>query len=634
MTFIPVGAARVPFSLNQLLTLNAIQTRQQALTRVGAQLSSGQRLALPSDDPSAAVQIAVFKELQARNEQFLASAQFGGRALAASETALNSFLDAVNTVTPIGLRNNSTLQAPGEREVDAEQIDQIIDNLVNVANQKYLDRFMFAGHQLDAAPFTRDGNFVQFNGDNGVLSALSGLDTTFDLNVTANGTIGVDSVAGQGIVDLNPSVTASTRLNELNGGRGVARGSIAVSVGGPSAIIDLSDADTVGDVLSRINSALGAGSAVIAPSGSGIRLVGAGPIAVSDVNGGATGRDLGLLTSGAASPFNGGDLNPTIGPTTLVSALALGGPLGTLSITNGPYSANVDLSTATTVEDILNRINGAGARVRAEINSDRTGINVVNVLAGSGFTVTGTAAQTLGVATTNLQTSLADFNDGGGVSLGLGGGAALSITTRDGASHQIDFNDPSFTDRTVGGLLAFIASSTGGDVTGAVNANGAIALQDNTGGSTSNFVITGANGATTATDLGIDTTPAGVASSSFVGSARHQGRVQGIFDTLLQLRDGLVNGDLAAIQIASTRLQRDSTRLTSAVAAMGGRMQTLDQATASLTDTITQLKADTSQIAEPDLSQTLTDLATQQTALQAALASTGRLLQQSLLDYL
>jgi flagellin-like hook-associated protein FlgL len=49
---------------------------------------------------------------------------------------------------------------------------------------------------------------------------------------------------------------------------------------------------------------------------------------------------------------------------------------------------------------------------------------------------------------------------------------------------------------------------------------------------------------------------------------------------------------------------------------------------------LAQLTKDTTELVDADLSETVTKLAAQQTALQAALASGGRLLQGSLLDYL
>lgn len=637
MAFIPVGASRVPFSLNQLLTQDAILLRQQALTAANQELSSGRRISLPSDDPSGAVQVAILQAVRERNEKYLDNVRFGSSALSTTEQYLQAASDAIDRGKQIGLRNNSTLLTQGEREGDLRQVDSIIDNLLITANQKYLNRYVFAGQRVAGTPFVRDAGYIRFNGDNGRLATLDGQETTFDLNVTPNSSIGTDSAAGRGIVDFNPDLLSGTRLAELNGGRGIARGVIEISVGGPAISVDLSGADTIQDVLDAIDTAVGApGTATISPSGNGIRITGGGPITVRDRIGGSTALDLGLRAVSAASPLDGGDLDPVVAKTTPIAALNLAAPLGVLQIDNGPYSASIDLSAATTVEEVLNAINGAGVRVRAEINAARTGIDVVNVLAGSGFTITGATAQTLGVATTSVETPLADFNDGAGV--GTGDGADLVITTRDGTQYQIDLNDSSppcgGVGTSVGSFLAFLSCRTGGNVTGDVAPSGAIRLFDNTGASAVNFSVQSGAYSPTASDLGIDTGPAGVAASTFTGVNKHTARVKGTFDTLIRLRNGLATGDLREIQLATRQLETDAARTLGASAALGARLQLLDQTADRLSTEITQNRSDAARVLEPDLAETITNLLSQQNALQATLSATGRLLQQSLLDFL
>lgn len=631
MAFIPIGVSRVPFALNQLLAQDNLRIRQQALTATSQEVSSGRRINLPSDDPAGAVRATVLQSLKNQNEQFRANVQFGSTSLGVTQKALESVNDGINQAKQIALRNDTTLLSQAERTGDIAAVDGIIDSLIRTGNQQYLGQSIFAGQRLDSTPFQREGNFVRFFGDQGPLSSLSNSHDLFDLNLTPGSSIGTDSTAGRGTVDLNPEITSATRLSELNRGQGISKGTIEVSVGGPAVAVDLSQADTVGDVLAAINGAVGPGTATIAPSGNGIRLAGAGPVTVVDPGSGTTALELGLRVGGATAPFDGGDLDPRVTVTTPVSALSLPGPLGTLQIQNGPYSAAVDLSTANTVEDVLNAINGANVRVRAEINTAGTGIDVVNVLAGSAFTITGTTAQALGIATTTDSTPLADFNDRAGV--GTGTGPDLLVTARDGTTFQIDLDDGAFTDKTVGGFLAYFASKTGGKVTGAVDPSGGIRLTDTTGGA-GNLVVTNVNYSPSAKDLGIDTGPAGVASATFLGTNRHEARVHGVFDSLIRLRNGLQNGDLREIGLAARQLDDDADRTSAAVGSVASRQQVLEQLADRLGNEITQNQGDAANILEPDLADAATRLVNQQTALQAALNATSRLLERSLLDFL
>jgi flagellar hook-associated protein 3 FlgL len=69
-------------------------------------------------------------------------------------------------------------------------------------------------------------------------------------------------------------------------------------------------------------------------------------------------------------------------------------------MTNGPQSATVDLSGVTTVEGLLNAINGAGVGVRAAINASGSGIVLMNEMSGWELSISengGATADELGV---------------------------------------------------------------------------------------------------------------------------------------------------------------------------------------------------------------------------------------------
>ena len=76
------------------------------------------------------------------------------------------------------------------------------------------------------------------------------------------------------------------------------------------------------------------------------------------------------------------------------------------------------MSTAETVDELLNLFNGAELGLLAEINAAGNGINVRSRLSGADFTIGengGTTATQLGIRTYTGATELADFNRGVGV---------------------------------------------------------------------------------------------------------------------------------------------------------------------------------------------------------------------------
>ncbi len=241
-------------------------------------------------------------------------------------------------------------------------------------------------------------------------------------------------------------------------------------------------------------------------------------------------------------------------------------------------TAIIDLSTAATVNDVLDAINSSSSiSVTAQVDGDRISITDTSGVSGT-LAITDTfgsfTAADLGLAQTTSAgigqsingadvrtlsggSALALLNDGAGVNI-RDGGDDLIITDREGNVHNIDLGqissttgDPPVTTitqsraTTLSQVITYINDQTGGKVTAALNASKTgLVLTDTTGASASNLIVqSGANGRTTAADLGIETAPAGVASSTVDGKRL----ISGINSTLVRsLRggDGIPSGSI------------------------------------------------------------------------------------------
>lgn len=233
------------------------------------------------------------------------------------------------------------------------------------------------------------------------------------------GTLTIESARGK----VNPS----TSLDALNGGAGVRRGVIAITDrSGASAEIDLSTALTVDDVLNAINTNTGVNvrayvTGVGSNGATGDRIVvedltlpedAVGRFIIADTRGGFTAGDLGIAADITGVRVDGHDLvrlsNRTqlsvlndgngvgrfAAGTDLVFSTALGDfdvslssllvhrldtdlrmlnsgngvRLGTIRITDrSGQSAEIDLSRARTVQDVLDAINAADVAVSASV---------------------------------------------------------------------------------------------------------------------------------------------------------------------------------------------------------------------------------------------------------------------------
>jgi flagellar hook-associated protein 3 FlgL len=107
-----------------------------------------------------------------------------------------------------------------------------------------------------------------------------------------------------------------------------------------------------------------------------------------------------------------------------------------------------------------------------------------------------------------------------------------------------------------------------------------------------------------------------------------------VFDHLDALTTALRTNDTAGISAGLTALAADATRVANAHAAVGSVYNRVDAANQAATDGELRVKTSLSDVENIDLPKVMVDLQMQQTAYQAALGSTAKVIQPSLLDFL
>ncbi len=320
-------------------------------------------------------------------------------------------------------------------------------------------------------------------------------------------------VAGEINIRAGGFLDSSVALKDLNQGLGVQKGSIRITDrAGNIEDIDLRSANTIDDVIDAINnaskvrvSATTNGDSLVLKDISGST---SGNLRVAEVGGGETAADLGLRgIDVAASSATGTDIYGAISdtqPTGLrgvpLSKLAGGNGISgltsvTITTTDG-NSQTVNLSSAATTQDILQRLNDSGLKLDARLNDSGTGFRIRDLSGGTAgqFSITSTdsTASKLGIATTtdkrvidgtDLQrqfidrdTKLSSLRQGRGIDAGI-----FTIVNSNKQQSTVDLTDAA--KLTVGDLIDGI-NRTNISVTASINATGdGIVLRDASNGS-------------------------------------------------------------------------------------------------------------------------------------------------------
>ena len=181
-------------TLNSFLrSVNLIQERQSSLNETQEQIATGRRILRPSQDPLGASSAMLFRESLARLDQFDRNANAARNRLEYEEGALAAVNRTLNRWRELALRANNATEPPESRAIVANEMKQLLDDLVQIANTKDGNgRYLFAGNRDGNAPVTKTPAGFVYNGDQGqrlvqigdsrqVFDGDSGADVFFNL---------------------------------------------------------------------------------------------------------------------------------------------------------------------------------------------------------------------------------------------------------------------------------------------------------------------------------------------------------------------------------------------------------------------------------------------------------------------
>lgn len=187
---------------------------------------------------------------------------------------------------------------------------------------------------------------------------------------------GVDLVGG----DLDRILTRTTELSALQGGAGFDQlNGLVISVGDESVTINIGTAVTMEDLLNDLNYSGLDIQAEIDSAGRRLSIsnaVASDPLRIGE-NGGMTARQLGVRSMTNTTLLS--DLNDGLGVRTITGKA----DIEIVSKTGAAFQ--VDLSSAVTLQDVIDAINGAGGNpgVTASMNSTGNGLRLTDTTGGA-----------------------------------------------------------------------------------------------------------------------------------------------------------------------------------------------------------------------------------------------------------
>lgn len=174
-----MGAFRVTQRLLVDRVLTNLGSQNRAILRLQEQLSTGQRVNRPSDDPLDARRAISARAEINKYQQYLANISTAGPQLTETETTVQTIIDRVQRARELALQGANGTNDQGQRDQIAIEVNQLLEGVLVDGNHQTNGRYIFGGTRTMSPPFeaTRDAN--------GEITAVAyvGNDTRFELEV-------------------------------------------------------------------------------------------------------------------------------------------------------------------------------------------------------------------------------------------------------------------------------------------------------------------------------------------------------------------------------------------------------------------------------------------------------------------
>lgn len=156
--------------------LNRAKSRMENLQLKGSTLK---RMTRPSDDPVSNVEAMQLSSIQDDNKQFLRNSDFALMQLNVTEKSLENLTEILSKAKQIAIAQSSDLYNPEIRKNVSNEIVQLRNLALSIANKRVGQRYIFGGFKTLESPFNRDGIY---SGDKGHIK----LEVSKDFFVSTN----------------------------------------------------------------------------------------------------------------------------------------------------------------------------------------------------------------------------------------------------------------------------------------------------------------------------------------------------------------------------------------------------------------------------------------------------------------
>ena len=159
----------------------------QEMNKANEIVSTGKRINNLSDDPVGLTQALNVRSAISNIEQMQRNISLGNSWLASSESALTQVEDIISDTKVLCIQMANATIGSAERLSAAGTVQNMLDEIISLANTNVAGSYIFSGSKTDTTPFSSDGTY---NGNNNAFTVKIGKDATVEVGSDGDAVFG------------------------------------------------------------------------------------------------------------------------------------------------------------------------------------------------------------------------------------------------------------------------------------------------------------------------------------------------------------------------------------------------------------------------------------------------------------
>lgn len=185
------------FTIFNQLT-RSLNDNLRTMSRLSNMLASQKRINNPSDDVSGMMKVMDYKVSINEIEQYRRNIDEANEHLSYAETTMSSVSNALTRAGELANQASSGTQNADTRAALAEEVANLRDEIMSLANSKFRNTYIFSGFKSDTQSF--DATF-NYQGDSSEINVMIDSNATIAMNIPGDQVFGSGATSIMGALD-------------------------------------------------------------------------------------------------------------------------------------------------------------------------------------------------------------------------------------------------------------------------------------------------------------------------------------------------------------------------------------------------------------------------------------------------